>query len=114
VAAQLVISRAVLSPIPLVSHSISQLISVKEVYGLSVQIRFVLEILIELCRAIQNKARGMLTSGVAFFKDNVRTRTSSRTGALLEHFDWELYDYTPYISISHRDTAISLPTGTSQ
>jgi hypothetical protein len=36
---------------------------------------------------IQNKWRGMLTSGVML---------CARTRALLEHFNWELFDHLPY------------------
>jgi transposase len=38
----------------------------------------------------------MLTSGVVLLHDNVRQHTAARTRALLEHFDWELFDHPPY------------------
>jgi hypothetical protein len=46
--------------------------------------------------AIQNKRRGMLTSGVVLLYDNARPRTAARTRALLENFNWELFDHVPY------------------
>jgi hypothetical protein len=54
------------------------------------------ETLKKLCRAIQSKRRGMPTSGVVLFHDNVRPHTAARTRALLEHFNWELFDHPPY------------------
>jgi hypothetical protein len=50
-----------------------------------------------LCRAIQNKRRGMLTSGVELLHDNARPRmsTATPTRALLKHFNWELFDHPP-------------------
>jgi hypothetical protein len=50
----------------------------------------------KLHRAIQNKRRGMLTSGVALLHDNARLDADARTWALLEHFNWELFDHSPY------------------
>jgi hypothetical protein len=38
----------------------------------------------------------MLTSGVVLLHDNARQRTPAHTRALLEHFNWELFDRTPY------------------
>jgi hypothetical protein len=49
----------------------------------------------KLCRAIPNKRRGMLTSGVVLLHVNARTHTVARTRALLEHFNWELFDHPP-------------------
>jgi hypothetical protein len=37
--------------------------------------------------AIQNKRRGMLTSGVVLLHDNARLHTAARTRRLLEHFN---------------------------
>jgi hypothetical protein len=54
------------------------------------------ETLKKLCRAIQGKKRGMLTSGVVLFHDNTRPNTAAHTRALLEHFNWELFDHPPY------------------
>jgi hypothetical protein len=61
------------------------------------------ESLKELLRAIQNKRRGMLASGVVLLLDNVRPHTAACTRALLEHFKWELFDdpsYSPDLSPS--------------
>jgi transposase len=53
-----------------------------------------------LCRAIHNKRFGMMTTGVVLLHDNVRlhTHTAARTRALLEHFNWELFDHPTYSS----------------
>jgi hypothetical protein len=47
-------------------------------------------------RAIQNKRRGMLTYGIVLLRDNAHPLTAVRTPALLEHFNWELFDHPPY------------------
>jgi hypothetical protein len=44
-----------------------------------------------LFKAIRNKRRGMLKSGVVLH-DNARPHTAP----LLEHFNWELSDHTSY------------------
>jgi histone-lysine N-methyltransferase SETMAR len=49
----------------------------------------------KLCRAIQNKRCGMLTSGVMLIHDNSQ-RTAAHTSALLKHFNWELTDHPSY------------------
>jgi histone-lysine N-methyltransferase SETMAR len=54
------------------------------------------ETLKKLCRAILNKCRGMLTSGVVLLHDNARPYTTACTRALLVHFNWELFDHPPY------------------
>jgi hypothetical protein len=46
--------------------------------------------------AIQNKRHGMLTYGAAFLHDDACPHTAARTQALLEHFNWELFDYPLY------------------
>jgi hypothetical protein len=53
----------------------------------------------KLCRAIQNKRCGMLTSGVVLLHHNVllHTSTAGCTQTLLERFNFELFDYPPYI-----------------
>jgi hypothetical protein len=38
----------------------------------------------------------MLTSGVVLLHDNARTHTAARTRALLNHFNWELFDHHPH------------------
>jgi transposase len=50
----------------------------------------------KLRRAIQIKRSGMLTFGVLFLHDNAPPHTAARTRALLEHFNWELFDHPPY------------------
>jgi hypothetical protein len=40
--------------------------------------------------------RGMPTYSVMLLLDNARPHTAARTGALLEHFSWELFDHHPY------------------
>jgi histone-lysine N-methyltransferase SETMAR len=50
----------------------------------------------KLCRASQNKRRGILTSGVVFLHDNAHPHTIVRTRALLNNFNWELFDRPPY------------------
>jgi hypothetical protein len=45
-----------------------------------------------LRRVIQNKRRGMLSCGVVLLLDSAHPRTAARTRALLEHFNWELFD----------------------
>jgi hypothetical protein len=47
-------------------------------------------------RATWNKGCGMLTSSVLLFHDNARPHTAASTQALLEHFNWELFDHPPY------------------
>jgi histone-lysine N-methyltransferase SETMAR len=44
-------------------------------------------------RAIQKKRRGMLTYGVVFLHDNALRHSAARTRALLEHFNWELFNH---------------------
>jgi transposase len=52
----------------------------------------------KLLRAIQKKRRGMLTSGVVLLHDNAcpHKSTAACTGAVLEHFSWELFDHPLY------------------
>jgi histone-lysine N-methyltransferase SETMAR len=50
----------------------------------------------KLHRAIQNKRHGMLTFGVVLLHHNACPHTAARTRALLEHFNWELFDHPPY------------------
>jgi histone-lysine N-methyltransferase SETMAR len=54
------------------------------------------ETLKKVHRAIQNKRCGMLTSGVVHIHDNAHVHTAAGTQALLEHFNWELFDHPPY------------------
>jgi riboflavin biosynthesis pyrimidine reductase len=48
------------------------------------------------CRAIQNKRHGILTFGAILLHDNARLHTDAHTRALLEHFNWELFDHLPH------------------
>jgi hypothetical protein len=54
------------------------------------------ETLNKLQWVIQNKRRGMLTSCVVLLHDNAPPHRAPCTHTLLEHFNWELYDHTPY------------------
>jgi hypothetical protein len=45
-----------------------------------------------LGRLIQNKRRGILTSSIEHLHDNAQLHTATSTWALLEHFNWELFD----------------------
>jgi hypothetical protein len=38
----------------------------------------------------------MLTYGVVLLHDNMRLHTAAHTRALLEHFNWVLFDHSPY------------------
>jgi len=49
-----------------------------------------------LRRAIQNKRRGLLSSGVVLLHNNGRPRTAWQTTALLQQFRWDIMDHTPY------------------
>ncbi|KAG8291263.1 hypothetical protein J6590_064575 [Homalodisca vitripennis] len=48
-----------------------------------------------LTRTIQNKRRGVLTSGVVFVHDNARPHTAQRITELLEKFKWDVFDHPP-------------------
>jgi hypothetical protein len=56
------------------------------------------ETLQTLRRAIQSKRCGMHMPGVGLLHDSSRphTGTAVRARALLEHFNWELFDHPPY------------------
>jgi hypothetical protein len=50
-------------------------------------------------RAIQNKRRGMLTYGVVpILHDYACPHTAAPTRTLLEPFNWEWFDHSPYSS----------------
>jgi hypothetical protein len=38
----------------------------------------------------------MLTAGEVLLHDNARPHTAVRTPALIDHFNWELFDHPPY------------------
>lgn len=54
------------------------------------------ETLKKLRRAIQNKRRGLLTSGIVFVHDNARPHTARVTTTLLDSFRWEQFCHPPY------------------
>lgn len=54
------------------------------------------ETLRRLRRAIQNKRRGMLSSGVILIHDNARPHSANVTKQLLQQFKWEVFDHPPY------------------
>jgi hypothetical protein len=64
--------------------------------GTTVTSHMYCETLKELRRAIQNKRHGMLTSVVVLLHDNAHLHRTAHTRALLEHFNWELFDHPPY------------------
>jgi hypothetical protein len=45
---------------------------------------------------IQNKRRGMLTYGVLLIHANACPHTGARTRALLDDFNWALFDHRPH------------------
>jgi hypothetical protein len=49
-----------------------------------------------LCMSMQNKWRGMLTSGAVFLHNNARAHTATRTQTLLDYFKWMLFDHLLY------------------
>jgi hypothetical protein len=49
----------------------------------------------KLCRAIQNKRRGMLSQGVVMLHDNARPHTAAATQDLIATFGWEQFDHPP-------------------
>jgi histone-lysine N-methyltransferase SETMAR len=49
-----------------------------------------------LRRAIQNKRRGLFSSGVVLVHDSARPHTARQTTALLQHFPWDILDHPPY------------------
>ena len=42
---------------------------------------------------IQNKRRGMLSSGIVLLHDSVRPHTAAATKRLLKRFRWEVFDH---------------------
>ncbi|GBM92555.1 Histone-lysine N-methyltransferase SETMAR [Araneus ventricosus] len=49
-----------------------------------------------LRRAIQNKRRGMLSSGIVLLHGNARPHTAVATTILLQCFGWGVFDHPPY------------------
>jgi hypothetical protein len=60
------------------------------------KVRSVLPNTKKLRRAILNKSREMLTSSAVLLHDNARPYTTARNRALLEYFNWELFDHPSY------------------
>jgi len=54
------------------------------------------EMLTKLRRAIQNRRRGKLSSGIVLLHDNARPHTAARTKEKIRDFGWELFDHPPY------------------
>lgn len=54
------------------------------------------ETLKKLRRAIQNKRRGKLSSGIILLHDNARPHTAAKTNEKIQDFRWELFDHPPY------------------
>ncbi|GFT94440.1 uncharacterized protein TNCV_1566191 [Trichonephila clavipes] len=52
--------------------------------------------LTKLRRAIQNKRRGLLTSGVLLLHDNASPHSAINTQNLIRSFGWEQIDHPPY------------------
>ncbi|GFW28691.1 histone-lysine N-methyltransferase SETMAR [Trichonephila clavipes] len=52
--------------------------------------------LTKLRRAIQNKRRGLLTSGILLLHDNARPHSAINTQNLIRSFRWEQIDHPPY------------------
>ncbi|GFV89790.1 mariner Mos1 transposase [Trichonephila clavipes] len=50
----------------------------------------------KLRRAIQNKRRDLLTSGVLLLHGNARTHSAINTQNLIRSFGWEQIDHPPY------------------
>ncbi|GBO03117.1 Mariner Mos1 transposase [Araneus ventricosus] len=50
----------------------------------------------KLKRAIQNKSRGRLSSGVVLLHDNARPHTALRTGEFLLKFKWDVFQHPSY------------------
>jgi hypothetical protein len=54
------------------------------------------EMLKKLCRAIQNKQRGMLMRGICLLHDNARPYTARTTQELLLSFKWQVLAHPPH------------------
>ena len=64
--------------------------------GLTINADAYCETVRKLRWAIQNKRRGMLSSGIVLLHDNARPHTAARTAQLLQQFRWEVFDHPPY------------------
>jgi len=54
------------------------------------------ETLAKLKRAIQNRRRGMLSSGIVLLHDNARPHMAASTAERIQEYGWELFDHPPY------------------
>jgi hypothetical protein len=64
----------------------------------------------KLHRAIQNKRHGKVISSIVLPHDYARSNTAACTWALLEHFNWELFDHPlTALIISRQVTTSCLP-----
>ncbi|KAF0705241.1 histone-lysine N-methyltransferase SETMAR-like [Aphis craccivora] len=50
----------------------------------------------KLRRAIQNRRRGKLSSGIILLHDNARPHTAAKTQEKIQDFLWELFNHPPY------------------
>ncbi|GBO18456.1 Histone-lysine N-methyltransferase SETMAR [Araneus ventricosus] len=50
----------------------------------------------KLKKAIQNKRRGLLSSGVVLLHDNARPHIAVRSGEVLRKFKWDVFQHPPY------------------
>jgi hypothetical protein len=50
----------------------------------------------QLRYAIQNRRRGLLSSGVILLHDNARPHAAVRTQAMLQEFGWEVFEHPAY------------------
>jgi histone-lysine N-methyltransferase SETMAR len=64
--------------------------------GVTIMSEVYCETLKKLRRAIQNKRRRMLTSGVVLHHDSARPHIAACTRVLLDDFNWELLDQPSY------------------
>ena len=63
--------------------------------GQTINVQVYCDTLHRLSRAIQNKSRGLLSSGVVFLHDNARPHTARQTAALLQQFHSDTMDPPP-------------------
>ncbi|GBO16096.1 hypothetical protein AVEN_260423-1 [Araneus ventricosus] len=50
----------------------------------------------KLKKDIQNKRRGLLSSGVMLLHDNARPHIAVRSGEVLRKFKWDVFQHPPY------------------
>jgi hypothetical protein len=54
------------------------------------------QMLNKLWRSIQNKRHVLLTKGIILLHDKVWPHTTACTNALMNLFNWEIFDHSPY------------------